>query len=99
MHAAVWYSIILVLSGLNLKNPFSKNVAKILENISIQLLGIWVVTVVGEQSIRWIAKNSGLDIGTLPAEHEYLFFAGIIYVISQVFKRGIELQEENELTV
>jgi hypothetical protein len=29
----------------------------------------------------------------------FLFFAGILFVISTIFKKGIELQTENELTV
>jgi hypothetical protein len=30
---------------------------------------------------------------------EFLFLAGIVFVIAQIFKRGIEIQTENELTV
>jgi hypothetical protein len=30
---------------------------------------------------------------------EYLLMAAILVAISQVFKRGVELQSENELTV
>ena len=31
--------------------------------------------------------------------NNFLFMAAIVYIISQIFKRGIEMQEENELTV
>jgi len=99
MNATVWYSMIRMLSNLNLKNPFSKGVATLLEKTGIQLLAIWVVSVTGEQWVHWVAKSSGLDIGRLHAVNEYLFIAGIVYIISQVFKRGIEIQEENQLTV
>jgi hypothetical protein len=99
MHAYVWYQVIRLLSSLNLKNPFSKEVASLLEKIGIQLLAIWILSTISEQTTRFISKNTGVHIGELHALNEYLFIAGIVYIISQVFKRGIELQEENDLTV
>jgi len=30
---------------------------------------------------------------------EILFMAGLVFVIAQIFKRGVEMQAENELTV
>jgi hypothetical protein len=30
---------------------------------------------------------------------EYLFMAGIVFVIGQVFRRGLELQSENDYPV
>ena len=35
----------------------------------------------------------------LGAGTEFLLFAGVIVFIAQVFKRGIEIQSEHELTV
>ncbi|MBN2635649.1 MAG: DUF2975 domain-containing protein [Prolixibacteraceae bacterium] len=29
----------------------------------------------------------------------FLFMAGLVFVISQIFKRGVEIQSENDLTV
>jgi hypothetical protein len=99
MHAYVWYRVVKLLSTLNLNNPFTRKVARALEEIGIQLFGIWVVSVIADQSIHAMAKHGGIDIGRLHPVHEVLFIAGIVYIISQVFKRGIEIQEENELTV
>jgi hypothetical protein len=99
LHAMVWAQIVKLLSSLNLKNPFSRKVGTILRRTGAQLLGIWVISVMAEQFTKWIGRHYSLEIGSLHAMHEYLFFAGIIYIISQVFKRGIEIQEENELTV
>jgi hypothetical protein len=41
----------------------------------------------------------GIQLPTHDMGDEYLFIAGMIYIISQIFKRGIEIQEENNLTV
>jgi hypothetical protein len=99
LHVYLWYCVIQLLSKLNLQNPFSWSVEKILENTAYQLLGIWVIGFIGKSWIDWIGKHTGLTIGNLQTADEYLFFAGIVYIISQVFRRGIEVQEENELTV
>jgi hypothetical protein len=99
MHGYVWYRVARLLTKLNLQDPFSRGVARTLEEIGIQLLGIWIVSLIAQQSIAWISKNSGIHLDRFPAVNEYLFFAGIVYIISQVFKRGIEIKEENELTV
>jgi hypothetical protein len=99
MHTYVWYRVVNLLSNLSLCNPFTRKVARALEEIAIQLFGIWMVSVIADKSIRAMAKQGGIDIGRLRPVHEVLFIAGIVYIISQVFKRGIEIQEENELTV
>ncbi|HEX6225191.1 MAG TPA: DUF2975 domain-containing protein [Chryseolinea sp.] len=99
MNGYVWYRIARMLTNFNLKEPFSRGVARTLEEVGIQLLGIWTVSIIAEQSISWISKNSGIHLERFHAVNEYLFIAGIVYIISQVFKRGIEIQEENELTV
>jgi Protein of unknown function (DUF2975) len=99
MHAHVWYLVIKLLSSLNLKNPFSMEVAKLLEKVGIQLIGIWIVTLIGEQVINGISKATGVEVGEFHPVSEYLVIAGIVYIISQVFKRGVEIQKENELTV
>jgi hypothetical protein len=99
MHGYVWYRVARLLTKLNLENPFSRNVARRLEEIGIQLFGIWIVSLMAQQSIAWISNNSGIHLDSFPALNEYLFIARIVYIISQIFKRGIEMQEQNELTV
>ena len=99
MHSYVWYRVAGMVTTLNIQESFSRRVAMALEEIGIQLLGICIVSVIAQQSVAWIAKDSGINVGKLHAINEYLFIAGIVYIISQVFKRGIEIQEENELTV
>ncbi|MHA4847386.1 DUF2975 domain-containing protein [Flavitalea antarctica] len=98
--AVIWYVIFDLLWKLKLQTPFSMEVEKKLEKIAYLWLGVWVIS-----SVFWKIYSYYLLEATdkqLPANNtgdEYLFLAGIIYIISQVFKRGIEIQEENQLTV
>lgn len=97
--ANVWYTVIKLFDSLNLDNPFTIEVAKKLEGIAWQLLVIWLAGAIGTGYLKSVQKFQELDFLYLGNEGEYLFAAGIIYIISQIFKRGVELQEENELTV
>lgn len=99
MHVHLWYQVIRLFSDLNLNNPFSRRVAKLLQNIAVQLVLIWGINVVAGQWVAYIVRKNDLNIGGMYTENEYLLMAGIVYIIAQVFLRGIEIQEENELTV
>lgn len=96
---SVWYLIIQLLSKLNLRNPFSIEVARKLQTISYQLLSVWILGVIGKLFIEWAAKRTGETYEAIGVANEYFFIAGIVYIISQIFMRGIEIQEENQLTV
>ena len=100
LKALVWYMVYTLLSKLNLQTPFSMEVEKKLENIAYLLLAVWIVsTIFWKTCIFYVASDTGIQLATNNNGSEYLFMAGIIYIISQVFKRGIEIQEENQLTV
>lgn len=99
LNVMLWAKIKKVLYDVNIKNPFSKEISKMLESISFLLFGVWLfgfsingVTVYLSNRIEGIGK--GFD-----SDFSFLFSAGIVYIISQIFKRGIEIQEENDLTV
>lgn len=99
LNVQVWQKVKDVLTKINLKNPFSMEVALLLEDIGQLLISTWVVGYIGENYIHWLAKHIDGVSGGLEISFQYLFCAGIVYIISQIFKRGVELQEESELTV
>lgn len=97
--AYIWYILIELLSKLNLQSPFTMEVAKKLESIAYQLLVVWIASSVGNGFFEGLEKRGIASIGRLEDASEFIFIAGIVYIISQIFKRGIEIQQENELTV
>ncbi len=98
--ALIWYVVFELLLKLKLQTPFSMEVEKKLERIAYLLLGVWIVgSIFWKTYIYYLSKATGVQLTTNNSGDEYLFLAGIIYIISQVFKRGIEIQEENQLTV
>jgi hypothetical protein len=96
----VWESLRNILQEINLRTPFSMKVAKMLENMSYLILSLGGIFIIADLYMKYLAKSiSGLDVGYFKTAFQFLFAAGIIYVIAQIFKRGVEIQEENDLTV
>jgi hypothetical protein len=100
LKALVWYIVFALLSKLKLQTPFSMEVEKKLERISYLLFGVWILSSVFWNTCSYyLFRDTGTRLPTINVGDEYLFIAAIMYIISQVFKRGIEIQEENDLTV
>lgn len=79
-------------------NPFKMEVAQTLERISYVLFGTWIVGTVSSANTSWLMKITGELYGSWDSG-EFVFMAGLVFIISQVFKRGVEIQSENELTI
>ena len=98
MKAFVAYQATKVLAKVNLTNPFRMDVAWMLESISYSLLVIWVVGIMAAAHTLWLGQYA-VDMSDESATGAGLLVAGLVFIISQVFKRGVEIQSENELTV
>lgn len=94
--AAYW--VIRVFLKFNLDKPFSPEIAPLISKISHVSLLTGVVALLGKGYAGHLLKQ-GIEVPVEWAAGETLFFAGIIYMVSIVFQKGIVLQTENELTV
>ncbi|MEO6681774.1 MAG: DUF2975 domain-containing protein [Ginsengibacter sp.] len=100
LKAWVWFLIFELLHKLQLKSPFSFFVTKRLELISYMLLAVWfVMTFMAKSYAHYLQKASDIILPGKYISDEYFFVAGIVFILSQLFKRGMEMQEENQLTV
>lgn len=95
----VWIQAINLLSDFKFEAPFQRKTIKVFEKIGYSLLTIAIVTIIGNSYIDWVNRHYELNYQQFNSTEESLFAAGIVYILSQIFKRGVELQEENELTV
>lgn len=77
------------MSKTNLANPFNLETAQILEKISLSLAGIWIIAIFNNLHIDWILKRTNIPLQSWAAT-EFLFMAVILFIISQIFKRGLE---------
>jgi len=105
MKAGIFYLIIYLFydKKFNISRPFSASVSRLIFNISYLCFGAAVFSFWGMKYAAWIeAKNIVMPdihkIG-LGGSDIWLFMAIVLLVIGQVFKKGTELQTENDLTV
>lgn len=100
LKAIIWYVVFALLLKLKLQTPFSMEVEKRLERIAFLLFGVWLVSsIFWKIYIYYLSQETGIQLSINGVGDEYFFMAGMIYIVSQIFKRGIEIQEENQLTV
>jgi len=87
-----------VLSRIKMTNPFTPEVSKDIEKIAYVILLIWVAAMLYNGYQQWLAKQiTGWEENLIPAE--FILMVGVVFVFSQIFKKGVEIQSENELTV
>jgi hypothetical protein len=105
MKAILFYLVIKILHDkkLDLAQPFSKEVGRFIFNVSYMALFIGVLSWWGDSYTSWLMSKGVTmpDIQTLRlgGADVWLFMGVTLYIIAQIFKRGIEIQTENELTV
>lgn len=102
MKALVFYTVIRIFKKLNLVKPFSNDVHQFILKITYYAFSIGVISLIS-QKIAEKLIDQGYDIGIIERYWNdylaYLMMAAILFVIALIFKKGIELQSENELTV
>ena len=98
LNIMIWIMVLRLLKRIQLVNPFNKEVIERLERISYLLFSIWILSICGGVFILWLRNIVG-EVEAPWDNGPYLFIAGLIFIISQIFKRGVELQSENDLTV
>lgn len=92
------FLVIKVLSAIKMTNPFTMDVAQRLEKIAYTLVLAWGAIVIYNGQLKWLSKDvAGLQEQSISSE--LIVYAGLVFVIAQIFKKGVEIQTENDLTV
>jgi len=85
-----------------LVHPFSQEVSKLIARVSYTAFQIGIGIIFASACFKWLAKK-GFELdqvySLMGGAYEFLLMAAILVAVSQIFKRGVELQAENELTV
>ena len=105
MKAIMFYVIIQLLhyKKLDVSHPFNTDVRKSIATLSYIALGIGLFSVWGLGYTQWLVAQGVQmpDVKELRfgGADVWLFMSVILFVIAQIFKRGIQLQEDNDLTI
>ena len=105
LKACIFYLIIKILHDkkLNMSQPFSTEVRTFIIKVSGLAFGIGLFTAWGVKYTEWLVKQ-GVDMPDtqhlrLGGADVWFFMSITLFIVAQIFKRGIEIQSENELTV
>lgn len=102
LKALLFYMIILLLQKMNLAKPFDPYVARKISLLSYYSLFIGLLAYIGQETTQYLQEH-GFAVPPLQQYWEgsqaFILMAAVIYVIAAIFTRGVELQNENDLTV
>jgi hypothetical protein len=94
--------VIILVTKIDLQKPFNEFVSKRITTISYQIFSIGIISFIAQQSSENL-ENKGFSTGHLNQfwddSQAYILMAAVVYVIATIFKKGIEIQTENDLTI
>lgn len=102
LKAQLFYTMIQIFLKIDLIHPFSVEIAKRISRLSYIAFEISVFIFLANASVTWLIKRGFEVAGVqsyLSGAFEYFLVSALIFALAQVFKRGVEIQTENELTV
>lgn len=105
LKAILFYLIVklFVEKKLDIAQPFSIELRHFMRNLSYLALGISLFSYYGLNYSGWLAQQNVVmpDVQALQfsGADVWLFMSVIFFVIVQIVKRGIEIQNENDLTI
>ena len=98
LKAYLFFFVTKFFSKINLERPFSTATSQLLVSISYIALAIGVFSMLGNAFMQWY-RSQGILFSYDWVSNEFLFLAGILFIIAAVFKRGLALQSETEFMV
>jgi hypothetical protein len=102
LKAYLFYMVIRLLSKLNLSKPFNSFVSEQIIQISYCTFSIGILSYIARQIAKSL-QHYGYVIDNLNQfwsdSQAFILMAAVIYIIATIFKRGVEIQNENDLTV
>ncbi len=102
LKAVLFYTVINLMHKMKLEKPFSAFVAKQISQLSYYTLSIGFLSYIARQFVKNMEHHGFVsdNLNQFWADSEaFILMGAVIYIIAQIFKRGVELQEENDLTV
>ena len=98
LEAYIAYLVTRIFLKLNLDFPFSVQVNSLVLKISHVALATGLVSLIANGYTKYLI-GKGIELHFSWGTTEFIFLSGIIYIIAQILKRGVEIQSENELTI
>jgi hypothetical protein len=105
LKAIIFYLIVKILMDkkLDMAQPFNNEMGRFVFSVSYLALGTGLFSFWGMKYAQWLVQQGvqmpDIQHLRLGGADVWLFMGVTLFIIAHIFKRGIEIQSENELTV
>jgi hypothetical protein len=102
LKAILFYIVIRLMHNMDLSKPFNSFVSRQIAFISYFTLFIGLMSYIAREFVENI-EHQGIVLNNLDPfladSQAFIFMGAVIYIIATIFKKGVEIQNENDLTV
>jgi hypothetical protein len=102
LKAILFYIVIMLMHKMDLSKPFNTFVARKISQISYMTLSIGLLSQIGRILVEKLALEGYVtdNLSKFWVDSQaFIIMGAVIYIIAVIFKKGIEIQMENELTI
>ena len=92
-------SVIKILKKLKSNQFFSVEIYLLISKIAKLALIIGCLSVLMSFVIQLASRNFSISLDSHNENFQFFLFAGVVYIIAQVYKKAVDLQSENDLTI
>ncbi|MCB0709562.1 MAG: DUF2975 domain-containing protein, partial [Chitinophagaceae bacterium] len=102
LKACLFYIVIRLMHKMDLSKPFNTYVASKISQISYFTLSIGLLSFIARQLSKNLMHHGFVpdNLNLFWADSQaFILMGAVIYIIATIFKKGVEIQNENDLTV
>lgn len=102
LKAFLFYIVIRLMQKMDLSKPFSTFVATQIKLISYYTLSIGLLSSIASQLARYLMHHGFVtdNLNRFWTDGQaFILMGAVIYIIATIFKKGVDIQDENDLTV
>ena len=102
LKSVLFYSVIRLMHTMNLSKPFDLFVSSQILRISYFTLSVGFLSYIARQFARNLQQHGLITDGLhqfWEDSQAFVLMGAVIYIIAAIFKRGVDIQSENDLTV
>jgi Ni/Fe-hydrogenase subunit HybB-like protein len=102
LKACLFYILIRLMHKMDLSKPFNTFVAKQMKQISYYTLSIGLFSYIGRELVKNLMHHGFVtdQLNQFWTDGQaFILMGAVIYIIAIIFKKGVDLQTENDLTV
>lgn len=102
LKACLFYVVISLMHKMDLSKPFNTIVARQILQISYYTLSIGLLSYIARQLVEDLTHRGFVtdNLNQFWADSQaFILMGAVIYIIATIFKKGVDIQNENDLTV